>query len=206
MRDGRMKEKEEARNLKLIAHEIRRMQHAHFVEVPPCKGLDKLTPETFSATVAENVLAYLNQVKKVYQKAEQEARLDKNAIVKKQLERYGKSAYLKRKNKHTNDAVETYVRDKIHLDKTYEGHERLIRRKDPIYMLPDQPFGRAHFYAPYKKVGTHYVHTLVFNLMFLWFGTLVFYLALQMNLLRRLLQFVEKIYLRYSKVIVHRRL
>lgn len=206
MRDGRMKEAEVARNLKLIAHEIRRMQNAHFVEAAPYKGLDKLTPETFSAEVAKNVLAYLNQVKKVYQKAEQEARLDKNAIVKEQLERYGKTAYLKRKNKHTNDAVENYVRDKIHLDKTYEGNERLIRRKDPIYMLPDQPFGRAHFYAPYKKVGSHYIHTMVFNLVFLWMGTLIFYITLQMNLLRRILQFVEQIYLRYSKVIVHRRL
>lgn len=203
---GRMEKAKIPRNLRLIRNEIKKIQNAHFVEIEPFSKISKLDTAGFSQEIAREAVAYLVRVKKLYQQTEKQARLAKDKIVKKRLSSYGQSGYLQLKNAYTNDAVETYVRDKMHLNKTYEDRFQLIRRKDPIYMLPEHPFGRAHFYAPYKKLGPYYINTLVFNMLFVWLGTLVFYIALQMDLLRKIVQKVEQIYLRYSKMIVHRRL
>jgi hypothetical protein len=54
-------------------------------------------------------------------------------------------------------------------------------------MKPYSKFGRAHFYAPYKLIGTIRVDTLWFNMMIMWLATFGLYILLYFNVLRKLL-------------------
>jgi hypothetical protein len=63
-------------------------------------------------------------------------------------------------------------------------------------MEPLSKFGRAHFYAPFKKLGNLTLDTYLFNIIFIWVSTLLFYLALAFNLLRRMVNWGERVKLR----------
>ncbi len=42
---------------------------------------------------------------------------------------------------------------------------RLVRRFAPVFYLPDNNAGRAHYFAPAKKIGNTYIDTFDFNLL-----------------------------------------
>ncbi len=75
---------------------------------------------------------------------------------------------------------------------------KIIRKNDPVYTKPASKFGRAQFFAPYKQIGNLQIDTFWFNLMVLWIGILLFYLALYYNILKKLVGWIEKPGLRDS--------
>jgi hypothetical protein len=60
-------------------------------------------------------------------------------------------------------------------------------------MEPISKFGRAHFYAPVKKLGGLTIDTYLFNFLFIWVTALLFYLTLVFDILRRIVTWAEKI-------------
>ena len=68
-----------------------------------------------------------------------------------------------------------------------------MQLKDPIYHFPESKFGRAHFYAPAKKIGNVYIDTYWFNLLVIWVMTATMYFLLQFDLLRKALVYLESI-------------
>ena len=49
-----------------------------------------------------------------------------------------------------------------------ETPDRIIQKFAPVYMRPVSKYGRAHFYAPYKKIGNITIDTFWFNIIVLW--------------------------------------
>jgi hypothetical protein len=66
-------------------------------------------------------------------------------------------------------------------------------------MVPTSEFGGSHFYAPLKRIGSLQIDTFWFNILVLWFVTLLFYLALYYNLLQKLLTAFDKPGLKWVK-------
>ena len=77
--------------------------------------------------------------------------------------------------------------------KIYETEDRLIQKSDPVLMPPGSRTGRAHFYAPYKMLGNLKISTIWFNMIFIWLMNLFLYVTLYFNILKRLLNFMERI-------------
>ncbi|MFN2313477.1 MAG: ATP-binding cassette domain-containing protein, partial [Bacteroidales bacterium] len=77
--------------------------------------------------------------------------------------------------------------------KIYETEDRLIQKSDPVLMPPGSRAGRAHFYAPYKMLGNLKISTIWFNMIFIWIMNLLLYVTLYYNILKRLLNFMERI-------------
>ena len=73
----------------------------------------------------------------------------------------------------------------------YETDYKWIQKTKPIFMKPTSKFGRAHFYAPYKKIGNYQIDTLFFNMMAMWIMVVLFFLALYYNLLNRFINYLE---------------
>ena len=71
------------------------------------------------------------------------------------------------------------------LQKIIEIDEHLIQRMDPIFDKPDSRIGRAHMFAPVKRLGIFEIDTYWFNLLVIWFMTISAYLVLYYNLLQR---------------------
>ncbi|MEZ5011368.1 MAG: hypothetical protein R2744_07165 [Bacteroidales bacterium] len=68
----------------------------------------------------------------------------------------------------------------------------IIQKADPVFMMPSSSVGRAHMFSPYKKLGSYYIDTLLFNLGVIWLMTVVLAITLYYNLLQRLMNFLER--------------
>jgi len=65
----------------------------------------------------------------------------------------------------------------------WNGH--FIREISPIYQVPKSRTGRAHQFAPVKLLGPLSIDTYWFDLCIIWLASMVFYVALQYDLLRK---------------------
>ncbi|MGM0376742.1 MAG: ATP-binding cassette domain-containing protein [Bacteroidota bacterium] len=73
----------------------------------------------------------------------------------------------------------------------YTG-EKFIRKQNPVYKKPTGDWGRAHFYAPAKKMGPLSMSTPAFNLIVIWVGVVIMYVTLYLDVLRRIIEYFEK--------------
>jgi hypothetical protein len=62
---------------------------------------------------------------------------------------------------------------------------------DPVFHAPQNRYGRAQFYAPFKQVGHVTIGTFIFNLLILWIMWLGGYIILITGVLGRLVSKLE---------------
>jgi hypothetical protein len=62
---------------------------------------------------------------------------------------------------------------------------KIIRKIEPIYHLPDSKLGRAHFFASEKRIGSLLVDTVAFNLIILWLMTFMLCILLTIIFYRK---------------------
>jgi hypothetical protein len=63
-------------------------------------------------------------------------------------------------------------------------------------MEPTSHFGRAHFYAPVKIIGSRIIDTLSFNVIVLWIMSVLLYFTLYFDVIRKTFYFFEAARLR----------
>ena len=105
---------------------------------------------------------------------------------------------MKLQNDYSNTNLEDVVLNRLRVDKSIETAKRIIQKYEPGYMKPTSKYGRSHFYAPYKQIGNIKIDTFWFNLLVLWIGSLLLYLALYYNLLQKLVTRLENLKLKKS--------
>jgi len=91
------------------------------------------------------------------------------------------------KENYYNISLADLVTNKNTFQTLVEDDDRLIQLTKPIFKDPDSNYGRAHFYAPYKRLGSLEIDTFWFNTMFIWLTTILMYIALQFDWLKKLL-------------------
>jgi hypothetical protein len=96
------------------------------------------------------------------------------------------------KRDHHNKALEELVLGKNEIEKIVIHGERLIRRFEPIYAIPSAINGRAHLFAPVKRIGKLTIDTFWYNIMVLWLMSTIFYLSLWTNFFRILNKYMER--------------
>lgn len=182
------------RNLALLVNEIKSSQK--FYAWPPFKLLDKLELSSFDTIVSDYSLNYLAMVKKRAQQTEIMASREMDKLYNKLFEvPEGKDKLIKLKLDYYNDKLAGQVANKLRIYKILELDNHLIRKIDQIYMDPKSKYGRAHLYAPVKKIGKLTIDTVWFNVLVLWLGSLILYLTLVLNLLRKFVNRMEGIQL-----------
>lgn len=90
------------------------------------------------------------------------------------------------KARHTNEALERLVLAKDDFRQIDRRDDRLVRRRQPIFITPDNPYGRAHLYAPVKRLGNWQIRTVWFNTIVIWLFVAALMLTLYFDVLRRL--------------------
>ena len=95
------------------------------------------------------------------------------------------------RNRYTNKKMETLVRDKYSLHKTYISKNRIYQGDEPIYREPAENNGSAHFYASYKLLGNIRIDTIILDIAIIWIFTFLLMVSLYFDLLRKALTFVE---------------
>ena len=104
--------------------------------------------------------------------------------------------FVKFRNKFHNENLDDIVRNVYEKNKILRFKDKLIRQEEPIYMEPDDSniIGiRSHFYAPNKYFLGKFYSTFWFNVLFIWLMSLLLYIPLYYDHLRKILNFFGNI-------------
>lgn len=142
-------------------------------------SINSLSTTKFTSHTADSLLKYLREIKTFYEDLSLRARKKKDAMVIK-LDAKNPRLYLTQQNNYHNEAVSDIVKN-IYMKQVVEYDNKLIRQQDPVFRYPEAEnlFDfRSHFYAPQKHFLGIYMDTFIFNILMVWFMTIVLYVSL----------------------------
>jgi len=183
-----------ASNLMLVKNEIEKL-HIHEA-FPLFDQIEKLEPDSYTKSVSINARNYLSNVRGYYQEKEQEATRMREKTYAQLIDSLGGvNSFYTIEKKHYNDKLAELVLNRdVRLIK--EVNHELVRKEAPIYMVPISRTGRAHFYSPVKIIVNQELETLWFNVLVIWFSSILFYIILVYDVLRKLIDWSEKVKMR----------
>ncbi|HQG76318.1 MAG TPA: ATP-binding cassette domain-containing protein [Bacteroidales bacterium] len=158
--------------------------------ISPGSWRDSISLELSGSSVEKKAAAYLATLKKYFTDRQKEARLARDTVSRSLLDRYGEEKMLEMRNNYENKQIKRIVLDADNLDKTYRLPGKIVQKADPGYMVAAARNGRAHFYAPCKRLGNLKIDTYFFNIMVIWLESIVLYFTLYTNIFRKLFTFI----------------
>jgi hypothetical protein len=188
--------------LTMLQNEIRKELRVPGNEKLKCGGLDNLTIDKFSPTVANQVRDFLtNTLKTVYlnnfKRATQLKDKEVGALNKDSVSR---AAYLKEKDDYENESLHDLVTNRNTPYRILDLDGAYVQKIDPIYLDPmDSDWGRAHFFAPRKKFFGKYYDTYWVNICVIWGMSLVLMVTLYFELLKKLINGLEILFSKLSR-------
>ena len=192
--------KEAKRNLALLKNELSNEAHKTGMEF---NKLNKFHIGTIDESLLSEGTAYINRLKKYYNKQFSEAnrKLDN---IRSYYTKNKPKAYRNLKDDYYNESVAEQVKKELEKNKIIEYKDKLIQHVDPVYQDPEPDHFldfRSHFYAPRKYFMGVFIPTYWFNLGAIFVMTLILYVTLYYGALYKLLnlpQQVKKIFFRKS--------
>lgn len=184
-------------NLDKIRNELNRLYQ--FYDFYPFEGIENLTPDTFTPEVGDQILEFLNLANFFFSELAQESNSNKDEIYNHIVDSLGIEGIFQLKQRNYNNKLADIVTNRTAVTKIVEHEDRFVRKKDPVFMMPESNLGRAHFYAPFKMINGRYIETKWFNLFIIWLTSITLYLTLIMDLLRKILTYFETARLRKNK-------
>ncbi len=181
--------KEIGTHLKLIQHEINlelsEIGKHHFLEVA------LLQPATFDSTVYRKTKNFLAKLKLYYANQSNTAMNAKEKKIEAlTLQLGGKEAFDKFRNSHQNESIGIMVKNQDDAIRIMESNGRLVQKIYPVYKDPEPDnfidFD-AQFYLPAKHFMNATIDTLYFNIGVIWAMSVLLYITLYYNLLRKLI-------------------
>ena len=179
-----------ARNLELLHNELSDEFGSLVEERYP--EINQLNPESFNDEVYKKVDLRLKQLKALYNSRSNKAANEKDQLLSDMLNGPGGSeTFLAFKDKYHNDRLTHVVKNQSSSTRIIEKDGHLIRKIYPIYMEPDNidhPLDfRGQFFEPYKHLFGFYIPTPVFNIFIIWLMTISLVIALQFDILRKII-------------------
>jgi hypothetical protein len=165
--------------------------------------VDNLAIGKFDSTVYENTSRFLGTMKQLYLLRHNRSMDERERLVNGMTSTPERMARFERlRNTYQNKAVADAVRNLNTINRIVEYDGRLIQRIYPIYQDEHKPrywldFS-ANLYQPTKHFAGMVIDTLFFNVAVIWSMTLVLYITLYFDLLRKIMSMIEN--RRYRRV------
>lgn len=154
---------------------------------------DKLEINSLHESVITETSNYLKELQSYFRNINKEVVFEEDSVKQNLSVQYGGiEAFFEFQRQYENTALEDLLKNKNEVEKTPEYNNRLIRKFEPIYMIPTSRTGRAHFYAPVKIIGNRSFDTLWFNIMVIWIMSIILYITLYYDVIRKTLTFFER--------------
>lgn len=165
--------------------------------------LDKLTVGRFDSTAYKHTQQFLSTVRNVYLLRQNKAMKEVEELKEFMTDTPQKLAnYEKLRSTYQNKSVADAVKNINTMHRIVEYDGKLIQKLYPIYMDEHKPRNpldfSANLYQPSKHFAGVIVDTLYFNLAVIWGMTLVLYIILYFDGLRKVIKMIES--RRYSKL------
>ena len=151
--------------------------------------LSDLKISLFTDETRKQMSSWLDSLNFVFSGRLNNASASHDAIYHKLVNDMGQERVYAFRQEYYNDDLADLVLNSASTDKIIQGRDKLIRKKDPVFMDPVSRVGKSHFYAPLKFIGNLAISTLWFNICALWFMSLILYLTLQYNILRKTIEY-----------------
>ena len=186
---------EVANALKLLRNEFEYESKSPSSSQYPFKLANNLSIENLDQNLIDEINTYLEQLRIYYVRLYNKASDRKDSIINSyQQTPEEREQFLALKRNHFNESLSEFVRNSSEVERIIEYKGRLLQKLDPIYLLPENRFLRAHFYAPVKQLYGHYYSTFWVNIIIIWLSSIILYVALYLRLLKRLLDWLENLF------------
>ncbi|HOX83050.1 MAG TPA: ATP-binding cassette domain-containing protein [Chryseolinea sp.] len=166
------------------------------------KGLEKelSTPWTlamFTPAFDKKLEDFLADYKKFFLAGYNRAvKAKEDAIIKLESEKGGDYKMNDFKNKYYNESLSDLVQNISEKNRILEYNGQLFQQINPIFLSP-KPSGpldyRAHFFAPEKNLFGTMVSTYAFNMLVIWIMTIMLYITLYFELMRKLINSFDNV-------------
>ncbi|MBX2966752.1 MAG: ATP-binding cassette domain-containing protein [Cyclobacteriaceae bacterium] len=180
-----------------IRNELSEVGEANFPDI------DNLFAGKFDSTVYEQTTKFLSTLKQFYLLRHNRARDERETLLNTLTATPTDMArYEKMRQRYQNKAVADAVRNLNTVNRIVEFDGRIIQRIYPIYQEEHKPrywldFS-ANLYQPTKHFAGMIFDTLHFNLAVIWSMTIMLYITLYFDVLRKIMKMVEN--RRYRRV------
>jgi len=180
-----------APDLTIIRNEIKELD-AREKPAPGFPLTDAIMPASFNDQVADAAMDHLKKIHEKYRESNRKLRSRKDNQVIEINHSNGPDYLYKQKKRYHNLAIEELVLNTKTKDFIRQTGTGLMQKIAPVYKDPDFRTGRAHFLASSKRVGPLSINTLGFNAGVIWLMSVILYLALYYNWLRKLLEGIPR--------------
>jgi ABC-type multidrug transport system ATPase subunit len=182
------------KNLRILQNELEVM--GSYPNIFPFEYIDYLNIDYFDEDIAEETLDYLTYLRFFFQDAAREATRKRDSVYQVLTDSLGEDRLIQIKQEHHNEHLWDYVTNRAEVNKIIQVNDRLIQKKDPIFMIPENNIGRAQFYAPFKKFNDQLYDTKWFDLMVIWLFSFLLYVLLLLDVFRKITNYFTNLRLR----------
>jgi len=192
--DNKEKTEQVKKAFDVIVNEINKEMYSVSGSRIKFSKIDQLAISNISLPLLAEVKDYFETLRKYYIKLYNKASNEKDQLISNQQQTpEGRDAFLELKRRYFNESLSDLVKNSSEVDRIIEYKGNLIQKIDPIYLQPNSKFIRSHFYAPSKQLFGQFVSTFWINIMVIWISSICLYLVLYFRLLKRLLDYLEKL-------------
>ncbi|HBE41470.1 MAG TPA: ABC transporter [Bacteroidales bacterium] len=171
-----------------------------YAGIVPGDWKSKLNVEEFSSETQKITRAWLDSLKGISGNLWKRSDIEVNKVSKDLESMIGKDGLVALRDNYENKWLRNLVLNHDLKEAINETHDKLIRKFEPAYMDATSKCGRAHFYAPTKRTGDLEIDTYWFNMIVIWLGSIIFFLVLYFNLIRKLLEYIENLRLPKAEI------
>jgi ABC-type multidrug transport system ATPase subunit len=177
------------KDMGLLNYHINDLSKTSGIALPA--AFKNLNFKNYNEFVADSILSYLTKFKRHFRLEADSADNHRALVIESIEKKIGTDGFVKLKDKYKNKNLDELLKNINNPPDIFESKTRLVRKTQPIFMIPDSRMGRAHFYAPCKVLGNLRIPTLLFNLAAMWLMISLFFIALYYNLLKRFIDWLE---------------
>ncbi len=197
------KREQVTKNFRMLRNEINvLLEHSPKVSF---EKVDSIQFKHFNANLIVELRSYFEQLQVYYTALRYKINLEKDKIQKDLEKQFGSNELVTQfKIDYQNDRIGDLLLNKLAVGegRGIEVDDIIVQNTDLIYMEPRTSYGRAHFYAPVKRIGKLDIDTFWFNALVIWLATATLYTTLLFDMIRKVLDYLGSL---IAKILKKRR-
>jgi hypothetical protein len=161
----------------------------------PYNYIDRLTPDKFDEEAAYPLIDYVDALKRFYNEIFL-AQSQKRERIVEYLVNTNPKLYEGKRRAYHNESISDLATKFTEKNKILQYKDELVQQNDPVFRdpLPNHILDfRSHFFAPRKHFLGTYFDTFWFNLSAIWVMTILLYITLYYESLKKLIELFSKI-------------
>ncbi len=174
-------------NFRLLQRELKKEVDVVGEEYFP--ELEFLNPVSFNPDIYSKTKAFIAQLKDFYNRRFVMVDNQRDKYITQWMDQYGGArAFEEFRETHQNEAIETLVKNTNDPIRIIKEEDRVIRKIYPVYQnaSPSHLLDfREQFYVSEKGFAGQVIPTPTFNILMMWFMSIVLYIALYYDVLRK---------------------